>query len=289
MATPTRTVIELSIVIPSRNAAAVLSEQLSALAAEDVDFAWEVIVVDNASADDTAAVAEGFSDILPVHLVSEPNRGRHFACNRGVEAARAEVVAFVDADDLVLPGFVGAMQSALQQSDVVAGRLVHGDETRSGIDFGNVQSDGLMSGFGFLPYASGGNFGVSKKAFVSVGGFTSDVPYGEDVDLSWRLILAGAEISFAAGAAVRVRQRSTLRDMFTQHRRFGTAQALLYDKYAALGMPRRPRREVLDDWKVSLGAIPRLSDPGVRTRWTRRTARSLGRIQGSLRTRRLYL
>lgn len=280
--------IELSIVVPSRNAAEVLPNQLSALSAQRADFGWEVIVVDNASEDDTARVASRFDGSLRLQVISEGVRGRHHACNRAVAAARADRVAFVDADDIVLPGYVGAMRAALERSTVVAGRLVHAAGGTPAA-FGDVQSHGLMPSLGFLPYASGGNLGVWREAFLDIGGFASDVPFGEDVDLSWRLILAGADISFEPEAQVQVNQRATVRAMFTQHRRFGTAHALLYAKFAPFGMPRRPWAEIRDDWKVTLGAIPRLNDHEIRARWVRRTARSVGRVQGSFASRRLYL
>lgn len=281
--------VELSVVIPARDAAHVLADQLEALASERPDFDWEVVVVDNASRDDTAGVAEGFASSLPIRVVSEPVPGRHHACNRGVAEARADLIAFVDADDVIIRGYVGAMRRALEGCGVVAGRLVHIDDHETAVDFGNVQSTELMPSLGFLPYATGGNFGVHRDSFLAVGGFESDIPFGEDVDLSWRLLLAGEEIRFEPDAQVRVRQRSNLRQMFTQHRRFGIAHALLYAKYAEHGMPRRGWEGIRRDWVASVAALPHLRDPGVRSRWVRRIARSIGRMQGSFRTRRLYL
>lgn len=280
---------ELSVVIPARDAAHVLANQLQALASERPDFDWEVIVVDNASEDDTSEVAGAFASSLPIRVVSELVPGRHHACNRGVDVAKADFIAFVDADDVVVSGYVPAMHSALERSGVVAGRLAHAADPEEDVQFGNVQSSGLMPSLGFLPYATGGNFGVHRESFLAVGGFESDIPYGEDVDLSWRLLLAGEQIRFEPNAEVRVHQRGDLRQMFTQHRRFGIAHALLYAKYAKHGMPRRPWAEVRRDWQASVAALPHLGDAHVRARWVRRTSRSIGRIQGSLRTRQLYL
>lgn len=280
--------VELSVVIPARDAAHVLPNQLEALASEHPDFDWEVVVVDNASEDDTAHVAERLSAALPIRVVSERLPGRHHACNRGATEALGDRISFVDADDIVLPGYLQAMFGALRQSDFVAGRLVHDEDMELGA-FGNMQAAGVAPLLGFLPFATGANLGVTKQAFLDVGGFNADVPFGEDIDLSWRLQIAGHDIAFCPDAMVRYHQRSSLRQMFTQHRRFGMAHALLYAKYAELGMPRRPPTDIRRDWFASVAALPHLRDPGVRARWVRRTARSIGRIQGSFRTRRMYL
>jgi cellulose synthase/poly-beta-1,6-N-acetylglucosamine synthase-like glycosyltransferase len=90
----------LSVVVPAHNGAAVLPRSLAALAASDLarDY-WELIVVDDASGDDTAAVAARWADTV-VRLPGRPH-GPAYARNRGFEVCRGENVVFIDADVLV--------------------------------------------------------------------------------------------------------------------------------------------------------------------------------------------
>lgn len=89
-----------SVVIPAWNAARTLAETLGSVFAQTL-AADEVIVVDDGSTDETAAIAAGYGD--KVRVLSQPNAGPGAATTRGFHAACAPVVAFVDADDLWLP------------------------------------------------------------------------------------------------------------------------------------------------------------------------------------------
>lgn len=92
----------LSVIVPAFNGTRVLPQALAALAASDLPRAcWELIVVDDGSTDDTAEVAARWADVL-VRIPGSPH-GPGYARNRGVEAARGEVVVFVDADVVVHP------------------------------------------------------------------------------------------------------------------------------------------------------------------------------------------
>jgi len=89
----------VSVVIPAYNAQAWISETLESVLTQDFDD-FEVIVVDDGSTDDTAAVVANFGRVQYIH---KPNGGAASARNVGIRAARGEYVAFVDADDLWLP------------------------------------------------------------------------------------------------------------------------------------------------------------------------------------------
>jgi len=100
MVTPDRPL--LSVVVPAHNGTKVLPLSLPALAASDLPRAcWELIVVDDASGDATAEMAASYADLV-VRLAGAPH-GPAYARNRGVEVARGDVVAFIDADVVVHP------------------------------------------------------------------------------------------------------------------------------------------------------------------------------------------
>ncbi|MGE0555676.1 MAG: glycosyltransferase family 2 protein [Gemmatimonadales bacterium] len=92
----------LSVIVPAYNGMKVLPRCLEALRASDLPRPfWELIVVDDASTDETASLAAGYADTV-VRLSRRPH-GPSYARNRGAEVARGEIVVFVDADVCVHP------------------------------------------------------------------------------------------------------------------------------------------------------------------------------------------
>lgn len=90
----------LSVIVPAYNGTGVLPRCLSALIASDLPRAdWELIVIDDGSTDDTVGVAAQWADVI-VRLPGPPH-GPAYARNRGAEAARGEVVVFIDSDVVV--------------------------------------------------------------------------------------------------------------------------------------------------------------------------------------------
>src|SRR5689334_20367413 len=84
---------QISVVVPTRNRSGLLRALLSDLSAQDVgDLTFETLVVDNASRDDTRAVALAVAARDPrIRYIYEPNRGASLARNRGIAAARAPI------------------------------------------------------------------------------------------------------------------------------------------------------------------------------------------------------
>ncbi|HUO84574.1 MAG TPA: glycosyltransferase [Thermoanaerobaculia bacterium] len=90
----------ISVVIPVRDRAATLERAIESVLTQTVP-PGEVIVVDDGSEDGSAAVAEGFGP--PVRVLRQPPTGVYAARNRGIEASRGELIAFLDSDDVWLP------------------------------------------------------------------------------------------------------------------------------------------------------------------------------------------
>jgi glycosyltransferase involved in cell wall biosynthesis len=102
-----------SIVVPAFNVESTVRAAVeSALRQSYGDL--EVIVVDDGSTDRTAELVEALTDPR-VRLVRQANRGLSGARNAGVRHARGDLVAFLDADDLLMPDYLGRMAAALEQ------------------------------------------------------------------------------------------------------------------------------------------------------------------------------
>lgn len=99
-----------SVVICTRNRAASLARTLESLAQARIPagLAWEVLVIDNGSSDNTRAVVESHADRLPVRWVFEPVAGLSNARNRGVQEAQGEYLIWTDDDVAVHPEWLAA-------------------------------------------------------------------------------------------------------------------------------------------------------------------------------------
>jgi GT2 family glycosyltransferase len=229
--------VTMSVVIAVRNAAATLGVQLEALAQQVCPVEWNVVISDNGSSDGSVALARGYASRLPGLIVvdSSQRRGAGYARNVGAQATNAPLLAFCDADDEVAPGWLAAMVAALRTETLVAGRFESAklNDARVLRSRPLQQNDRLQeSPFGpALPHAGAGNLAVRSAAFFAVGGFDPEVGYLEDTDLCWRIQLTGVRLVFAPDAVVHVRLRASLRTMWAQGRAYGSASALLEERY----------------------------------------------------------
>ena len=248
---------KLSVVLPCRNGAATVAEQLEALAAQDWSEPWELVVVDNGSTDDSMKIVERYRNRFPaLRIVDASERpGLAPALNAGVREARGEAVAFVNDDDLVAEGWLAAMGEALERHDLVAGLLEYDRLNEPwAIDVRGRPQERALAEWGFLdylPFACCATIGVRRTLHEAVGGFDEAmVPAGEDMDYCWRLQHAGASFRLAPAAVTHYRLRHSLRDLFRQGLAYGEGHALAYKKHRGLGLPaaRRPWRRGARAW-----------------------------------------
>jgi glucosyl-dolichyl phosphate glucuronosyltransferase len=106
-----------TVIISTYNRATSLAETLAALAKVTTPDRWEVLVVDNHSTDDTAAVVRAAIPAYPVELryVYEPTEGKYAAMNTGIAAARGEIIAATDDDAVVAPDWLDQAGVALDE------------------------------------------------------------------------------------------------------------------------------------------------------------------------------
>lgn len=101
----------VSVVIPCYNGAPFLRETLGSVLAQ-THAPLEVLVVDDGSTDDSAAIAETFGP--PVRVIRQANQGESVARNRGIDEARGDWLAFLDADDLWKPHYLARLLAAAE-------------------------------------------------------------------------------------------------------------------------------------------------------------------------------
>lgn len=118
-----------SVIVCTRNRARLLEGCLTSLLAERPSVPWEVIVVDNASTDETRSIVARCREQargVDVHYLVEERLGLSHSRNRGIAAADGEHILFTDDDVLVRPGWVDGLVSGFAEGGVVAvaGRVV---------------------------------------------------------------------------------------------------------------------------------------------------------------------
>jgi len=118
---------KVSVIIPTHNRPALLPRAVASARAAGADV--EIIIVDDASIDETADVCRGLSDIKYVRI--ERNQGVAGARNIGIFASTGEYVAFLDDDDVRLPGSLDLQVAALEanpEAGFVCGAMVMADQ-----------------------------------------------------------------------------------------------------------------------------------------------------------------
>jgi GT2 family glycosyltransferase len=276
----------VSVVLPVRDGMPWLESQLRALSTQQAPGDWEVLVADNGSDDGTRSCVQEWSERDPrIRLVDASARlGAGAARNIGVRSARGRMLAFCDSDDVVQPGWLAGLMAALAHADLVAGVF----------DFGSLNdrpaSDPIPAAtghMGFLPFALGANLAVRRNAFEAANGFSETLVAGEDVDLSWRLQLAGYEFAVAPGAAVAKRDRASGRPAFRAAWTYGQSDLVLYRRYRAAGM-RRDVRRAAKAWIWLVLAIPGLVRAFRRRQWVATFGMRGGRLAGSVTHRAFF-
>ncbi len=185
----------------------------------------EIVIVDNGSRDGSVA---WLGDEWPaVRVVAHPdNRGFAAAANDAARVATGRVVAFLNNDCRVLPSWLAHLVEALAAEDAAAvgSRMLDWEGTSLDFDGAsmNFHGHGRNRGFG-RPYvagpprrpepalfACGGAMAVDRERFLDCGGFDPDYfAYFEDVDLGWRLWVAGERVLYVPDAVAFHRHRGS--------------------------------------------------------------------------------
>lgn len=280
----------VSVVVPAHNAERTLDRQLSALAAQTFAAPWEVLVVDNASTDRTAKIAERWADILPLRVIPASERlGAAHARNVGTALAMAPLVAYCDADDEVDRYWLEEIVLALASADLVGGSLEHHTVNDRGslLWRGTDGAAALPMPLGFLPAAISANMGVRRSTWQAIGGWDEAFAHGgDDVDFSWRAQLAGHRLAFAPDAVVRYRHRDTVRGAMRQAGDYARAEVRLYRCFRAVGAPRAPLRAVTRDCAYLVSRLPYLiASRRRRGLWLVVATAAVARVKGSVASR----
>jgi len=198
------------VIVPARNAATTLPRCLDALVAQATDDV-ELIVVDDNSSDDTAAIVSRY----PVRLIELPRHaGASAARNQGAEASRGEVLLFIDADVVLAPGGMCRVVATMARPEV--GALIGSydadpDDVSTVSRFKNLAHHHFHQRSHLNASTFWGACGaVRRECFFAAGGFDEKQWSLEDVELGYRLVDRGVSIVLDPGLQVKHLKRWTL-------------------------------------------------------------------------------
>ncbi|HEY7707471.1 MAG TPA: glycosyltransferase [Gaiellaceae bacterium] len=281
----------VSVIVPCLNAADTIGGQLDALARQEWDEPWEVVVADNGSTDGTREVVARWADRLPGLRVIDASarQSAGHAMNRGVEEARGESVTFADADDEVGEGWLAALGTALREHEFVACRQDHAKLNEPWVQASREQrfDTGLPTTYfpPYLPYTGAGALGIRKELHERAGGFDEGL-YLEDLDYCLRVQLLGPRLHFVPDAVIHYRFRDSLGGIFRQAYNYGRGMAAVQRKHKPRGT-RFPgqRKWLVTGWKPVLLELPNARRKGGRARLAWILGGQLGRYRGSFEHR----
>lgn len=280
----------VSVIVPVYNGQATLEKCVDSLLGLDYDKrSWELICVDNGSTDDTREILTRYGD--RIRLLDETRRGPAAARNRGLAAARGPLVAFTDADCTVDPGWLRNLVGAMEgEGTVVGGRILANAPANPVEKFGERIHDHRKAIEVFaIPYVITMNLCVHLSLLKRIGLFEVGFRRGEDSDLSFRLLAAGARFAYEPQAIVHHRNESNLAGLFREGFQHGYWGVLvrrehreLFSRAEARESPWRGYRRIL----TSLAAAARGDDRVASLcQAVFDSGKKLGRTVGSVRFR----
>jgi len=228
----------VTVVMATHNRASMLAEAVASVERQETSVPFEAVIVDNASSDGTPQVLAAAEDRNEwLRALREPRRGKSYALNAGVEAARGRILLFTDDDVVAQPGWIEAHVRFLgdRGGGVVAGGRIEPMTTDGGpwpwwftagctddvptqLDHGPTRR--LEHAF---EYVWGANLAMAREAFDrfgpwnpqagTPGSYTGQFPKprsapAEDVVFNDRVRELGGEVWFVSDATVRHRVRA---------------------------------------------------------------------------------
>jgi glycosyltransferase involved in cell wall biosynthesis len=194
----------VSVVIPVFNGRRSLPVVLAAIAQECIGRPHEIIVVDDGSTDGSARYLRREAAAGRIRLFAGPQRGPASAVNLGIGEARYPLIAQIDQDVIVHPGWLTTLLEALEDPEVAAAQGRYATSESAGFlarmmgrdldqRYARIQSR-------FVDHVCTGNTIYRASALHRTDLFDEAFGYGADNDLSYRLVDAGYKLAFCKTA-----------------------------------------------------------------------------------------
>ena len=192
--------LKFSVIIPTYNRSATLGRAIQSVLSQTLP-AWEIIVVDDGSSDDTRKLVEKFSH---VRYHYQANAGVCAARNKGAEIATGDWLIFLDSDDELI-------NTSIEEFTKVIG--LNPDVSLFLSGYQRVENEGLTfidlpaKSHGYTPALSG-TFTISRRDFLKVGKYDEALAYSENMELFLRFSQFGINPKIVESKSLRYHQSS---------------------------------------------------------------------------------
>jgi len=225
----------VSVIVPVLNGSRTIGGTLRCLVTQSPKPEnLEIIVVDNGSTDNTVEIVKRFD----VALLHEEKQSPGAARNRGLRAAKGEIVVHLDADTMPTRNWLAEMLKPFSESAV----MVVGGKTLPFLPKTPAERYVAASGLydpenhirrEIFPFVPSLNLAVRRDAALAIGGWSEELKTAEDVDFCHRLLRTFPQrrMAYQPSAVLFHRNRRTDGEMKEQARTYGQGAAEIYRRY----------------------------------------------------------
>lgn len=230
---------ELSLIVPVYNRPQEVEELLESLTRQTAT-GFEVIIVEDGSVDKCEQVVERYEQELNLSYFFKANSGPGLSRNYGAKRAQSDFFIFLDSDCIIPESYVAAVLKGLEKGDTDT----FGGPDRAMPNFTTIQkainysmtslltTGGIRGGKASMEkfHPRSFNMGMTRAAFEKTQGF-SEMRFGEDIDLSIRIVKHGFNSKLFPEAYVYHKRRTNFRQFFKQVFNSGIARINLYRRH----------------------------------------------------------
>ena len=226
----------ISVIIPSYNSEGTIERCLSSLINQSSDVKFEVIVVDSSTDATPRIIRQSFPDVTLVSLKEQTFPGH--ARNIGIERAKGNILAFIDADCIVSAHWLSNIIKAHEsQFSIICGAIQNGypENLVSWADFFYAASEFLVdSPRRFVNSASTSNLSCKREPFEK-GCFFPDTRRAQDAIFSQNVLDKGYQILFEPSICVHHLYRTRLRELVRRETAWGSVWGQISKQYKMKG------------------------------------------------------
>lgn len=283
----------ISVVVPTKGRLASLERCLETLAANEYPRGrFEVVIANDRGGAEVDALVASFADRLCGVTTSPERTGPSAARNAGAAAAGGRFVAFTDDDCEPSPGWLSALERALEANPgaAVGGEVRNGVPQNVGAVATQLVVDALHGEWNRDPdsprFFASSNVAFPLDGFRAIGGFDEDFRYAEDRELCERWLRTGHRFAHAPNAVVIHMRSLDLWDFVKQHYGYGRGAYAFHhfrgssDQLESSGVLRKLAGEALrrqgDHGRIAVGAYAIVSQIATTAGFMREAAASVG-------------
>ena len=224
--------VGISVVVPAHNAAGVITDCITALQNQKLDQPFEVIVVDDGSADNTADLAEATGICVIRH---REKRGAAAARNSGINAAGGDIICFTDADCMPIENWLQQILQPFADQEIIGAKGTYATKQREVVArFVQIEYEDkydLLLRQERINFIDTYSAAYRRQVLVANNGFDEQIFYVEDQELSFRLAARGYQMVFQPPAIVYHLHSNSLQSYFRKKFMIGYWKAQILRRF----------------------------------------------------------